>query len=403
MSRGRSEPSDLSALSDLAPELAEMLVSVACDIALVLDDSGVIRTVAVGGGDGVEAAGAAGAWVGQHWTDTFTHDTRVKATQLLDDLASTGASPLRHLSHAAGEGREIPIAYTAVRLGEQGPTLAVGRDLRVISAMQSRLQQAQHAIERDHWQRRQAETRYRLLFQFSSEPALIVDPVTFDVIDANRAAAQLYARAQDELIGKPVTDSFERESRAALCELLARARTAERVVQGRTRLASSGAGVDVSATAFDIGTTHVIVLRAHANLPESSDSPRDSQVDAVFSGLVKRTPDGVVICDEDGRVTLANASFRKLAGLQEAERIAGRPMSDWFGAELDAIIASTLREGSLPLTRMPMRRARDLPIDVEFSATRIVGGGAIGFIVRTCDASRTGSAGESDASRRNTR
>lgn len=39
---------DLSALSDLAPELADMLVSVAYDIALVLDEGGVIRSVALG-------------------------------------------------------------------------------------------------------------------------------------------------------------------------------------------------------------------------------------------------------------------------------------------------------------------------------------------------------------------
>lgn len=40
---------DLSALCELAPELAQLMVSVACDIALVHDDGGVIKSVALGG------------------------------------------------------------------------------------------------------------------------------------------------------------------------------------------------------------------------------------------------------------------------------------------------------------------------------------------------------------------
>jgi len=43
-----STPTDLSALSPLADELATMLARVASDIALVIDADGVIRTVAEG-------------------------------------------------------------------------------------------------------------------------------------------------------------------------------------------------------------------------------------------------------------------------------------------------------------------------------------------------------------------
>lgn len=45
-----SEAGKLGALSNLAPELADMLVSIASDIALVVDDQGVIQRIALGGG-----------------------------------------------------------------------------------------------------------------------------------------------------------------------------------------------------------------------------------------------------------------------------------------------------------------------------------------------------------------
>jgi hypothetical protein len=43
------------------------------------------------------------------------------------------------------------VAYTAVRLGPQGPTLAVGHDLRAQAALQQRYLAAQEALERSYW------------------------------------------------------------------------------------------------------------------------------------------------------------------------------------------------------------------------------------------------------------
>lgn len=382
MSRGRANSSDLSALADLAPELAQMLVAVACDVAVVLDDGGVVQTVAVSGSPAVSHDAC--NWIGQRWTETFTGDARSKAAELLDDLATSGTSRLRHLSHASHEGDEIPIAYTAVRLGEEGPTLAVGRDLRVVSAMQERLLQAQHAIEREHWQRRQAETRYRLLFQFASEPALILDPVTFQVIDANRAAAVLCGCQSEQLAGQPVTDLVEAGARAPLCETLARARSSERPIESTTRLAATGEAIDVTATAFDIGSSGVLVLRAHPKRPAAA-TPAHS-ADVTFAGLVKRTPDAVVITDGAGTITLANAAFRELVSIDEHATPIGRPLSDWLGSALEVILGRLRESGVVRLASARISRGEAPRIDVELSATRIVGGEAIGFIMRVAHA-----------------
>ena len=63
----------------------------------------------------------------------------------------------------------LPIEYTAVRLGEDAGLIAIGRSLQAVTELQSRLVEAQQTMERDYWKLREVETRYRLLFGFSSD------------------------------------------------------------------------------------------------------------------------------------------------------------------------------------------------------------------------------------------
>ena len=77
---GSADAGDLSALSPWANELAQTFVSLASDIALVVDAGGVIRNVAQRGGDPL--APAAAHWIGQPWADTVTGETRRKVELL---------------------------------------------------------------------------------------------------------------------------------------------------------------------------------------------------------------------------------------------------------------------------------------------------------------------------------
>lgn len=384
MSKRTGPPTDLSALSTLAPELAEMLVSVACDIALVLDDGGVIQSIALGGSEPVSTT--AGEWVGRRWTDTVTGDTRRKAEEFLDDLVHTGKSRLRHVNHSSAAGPEIPIAYTAVRLGEQGPTLAVGRDMRVVTAMQQRLVQAQQDMERDYWQRRQAETRYRLLFQVAAEPVLILDANNFDVLDANRAAAILFGHSVDQLSGKPVMNSIDPDARPALQAVLDTARVSARVAEGETRLAHGMGSIGISVTPFQTDSATVLLLRARpVGTPSPESSTAESRADAVFAGMVRRTPDAVVIADVEGRVILANQAFRQLVQFPVGLPIAGRVLSEWLGdrdMEVRDILTMVRSDGFVRLLSTRLRREPEQAIDIELSATLILDHDSVGFIIR---------------------
>ena len=56
------------------------------------------------------------------------------------------------------------------------------------AALQQRLLQAQQSLERDYLRMRHVETRYRMLFELSSEPIAIVEGDGFRIREANPAA-----------------------------------------------------------------------------------------------------------------------------------------------------------------------------------------------------------------------
>lgn len=156
MSSSPAKIEDLAGLSELAPMLADVIGLLSNDIALVLDADGVIRKVVLGGGgtDGIREVSA--GWVGRALRDTVSDCTRGKVDALMRDLSSNGVSRARHVNHPCLDGTQIPVTYTAVRLGGRGPLVAVGRDLRSVRAMQQRLIDAQQEMERSYWKQRQA-------------------------------------------------------------------------------------------------------------------------------------------------------------------------------------------------------------------------------------------------------
>ena len=147
----RPPPVDLAALSPWAPELAETFAALASDVALVLDEGGVIVKVAQHSTQPLLAPD----WVGKAWVDTVTVESRVKVDQMLSDVAHSGIARRRQLNHPQSDGSSVAVAYTAVRLGENGATLAVGHDLRAQAEMQQRFVLAQQALEQSYWRSQQ--------------------------------------------------------------------------------------------------------------------------------------------------------------------------------------------------------------------------------------------------------
>lgn len=396
--KSAADVADLTALSGLAPELALSLVTVGSDVALVLDADGVVTNVAFGGAE--PPVDAAKDWVGRAWVDTVTAETRAKVAELLRDVAEHGTSRQRQLNHPSASGRDIPIGYSAVRLGKVGPVLVVGRDLRALSSIQQRFVETQQAMERDYWQMRQAETRYRLLFQIATDAVLVVDATTLKIVDANAAAAKLFGIPSDKLVGRPATTSIDAVSHPAIEEMLTAARITGRAGEIRVRLADDRTEVRMSATPFRAEGATLLLVRARA-MGAAANGGDASQLG---SGLVERTPDAVVITDADGIVLSANAAFLDLSQLPNEAQARGRSLGDWVGrpgSDIGMIIALVRKHGVARPLSTSVRSEHGPTIEIEVSAAMFPDGEheRLGFIMRNVERrTAAGPQGASDLS-----
>ncbi len=172
----------LQVAGHLDGEAVGRLVAASADLSLVVDADGVIRD-ATAAAD-LEAENIPG-WLGRRWIDTVTVESRPKVDALLRDAQTGGITRWRQINHPSPSGIDLPIRYASLRSVEGGPILILGRDMRAVAALQRRLTDAQQALERDYDRLRASETRYRLLFQISGEPVLVVDAGTRRVVEAN--------------------------------------------------------------------------------------------------------------------------------------------------------------------------------------------------------------------------
>ena len=134
----------------------------------------------------------------------------------------------RQVNHASPGGQDIPVLYSAIDIGRDDRFVVVGRDLRPLAAMQQRLINAQQSMERDYVRLRHAETRYRLLFQVSSEAVMIVDGSSNAILDANPAALALFDENAPQLVKSSFIGHFDAAGAAVVERLLADVRATGR-------------------------------------------------------------------------------------------------------------------------------------------------------------------------------
>ncbi|MBC7647563.1 MAG: hypothetical protein H7197_00355, partial [Vitreoscilla sp.] len=84
-------------LSEWAPELARTMVSLGGDIALVIDERGVVQRVDQRAS--TPLATDAHKWVGHPWTETVTSDCKGKVERLMAEASSTCATRKREVNH----------------------------------------------------------------------------------------------------------------------------------------------------------------------------------------------------------------------------------------------------------------------------------------------------------------
>ncbi|MBY0491223.1 MAG: transcriptional regulator PpsR [Gemmatimonadaceae bacterium] len=370
-----------SAFGELDAKAAAALLAVAGDVALVMDGAGVIRHVSLSGSE--TQFDNSQSWVGRPWTETVAPDSRSKIETLVKEATIQGISKRRQVNHVLGEAADVPVAYTALRLGRDGSLVAVGRDMRHVSALQQRLVEAQQAMERDYWRLRHVETRYRLLFQLASDGILVLDATSLKVLDANSAAGQIFAESPDRLIGRTFPFQTDAAASRVLEDLISQARSAGRA--GDVALAlQDGRNFSASASCFRQESSTLLLVRFS---PTDAPAPAGASGSSRLVDLLERSPDAFVLTDLDGFILTANRAFLDITELASEEQIRGTALSTYIGrpgADFPVFTSMLRRNGVVRLMATAARGTHGHQSEVEVSAVWSPEGEepCIGFIIR---------------------
>lgn len=362
------------------------MIAAAADVVLIIDAGGTIRDLAASDAGLLSDVGGAGKWLGKPWIRTVTVESRPKVEALLHDAGAKAAPRWRHINHPSPEGPDVPVLYAALPVGSEGRVVAFGRDLRPLSELQRRLVDAQQSLERDYTRLRNMETRYRILFETSSDAVLILDAASHKVVEANPAAHRLFGEAARRVVGRSSPDLFDPASRPAVEALLAAVRAAGRTDDARARLAAGQREVLVSASLFRQDEVALFFVRLSL-LHEDAAASTVSSLRSQLLRLVERSPDGFVVAGADGRILAANAAFLDMAQLTAEEQARGESLERWLGrpgVDLGVLSANLRQRGTVRLFATTMRGEHGTSVPVEISAVAMTGGGQaqFGFAIR---------------------
>ncbi len=379
-----------TSLGDLDPGSAALLIGAASDITLVLGEDGTIRDLAIASDALATDLDDSPTWIGQKLTSVVALDSRPKVAVLLREATTTAESRWRHLNHVTAAGRSVPVLYCGVQIGEAARILLFGRDLRAMSDLQQRLVNVQQSLERDYNRMREVETRYRLLFQMSSEAVLVFDADKERVTEANPAASLLLGADMEEIAGKPLAGLFEPESLPAVQAYLAavRAGTREPDLQAEMspRLRSGRSRpVQLRAVLFRQAGATLFLLSLSAQATTEAAALPD--VRSKLLAAVESAPDGFVVTDDTGNILTANAAFLELAQLGSESLAVGEPLDRWIGqtgVDLDVLVSNLRQRGTVRFFSTVMRGEDGGSVQVEISAVAVRSGGqpCFGYAVR---------------------
>jgi len=353
-------------LGTLEPAVAQSVVSAGGDVAMIIDRDGVICDIAVG--NDAMARDGLDSWLDRRWSDTVTSESKHKVDELLRDALKAGRTRWRELNQITPTLNSLMMRFVAVDAGREGQVIAIGRDDRATSDMQQRLIEAQQSVERDYSRLRDAEFRYRLLFQTSREAVLVVDAASRKIIEANPAAEALTGEVRKPLVGELFIKMFETGSQEAAGALLAVAQSTARMDGTVLRLSGQDREFLASASLFRQDRSTQCLVRLTPAEQAQGPGPNSDQR---LKSVLERMPDGFLITDANLRIVSANTAFLDMVRLGREDDARGEPLNRFLGREgLDRnILVDNLRaHGVVRNFSTVLRNQFNDAEDVEVSA-----------------------------------
>jgi transcriptional regulator PpsR len=341
------------------------------DITLLLDMEGVIREATL---STAMAGETVDAWLGRPWVEIAGEAGGDKIRRMVDDARLSGISAFRQINQRFPSGAEIPMEFTTVLLGGRAGMLAVGKNLKAVAELQTRLIAAQQTMERDYWKLREIETRYRLVFDASDEAVVIVSAANLRIVEANRAAIEALnssRRRNEDLAGRELLHEVAASDREAVRDMLNRVRERGKALSILVHLGADAKPWMLRGSLITAEAGQVFLLQfAAANMPVEIRHGAVSNVE----GLVDSLPDGFVALDATGVITHANQSFLDLVQVGAKGSVVGESLGRWLwqpGADLNALLSNLEMHGTVRMLTTSIHGELGTDTEVEISAAAV--------------------------------
>ena len=352
-----------------AEKLAQ-LIGVASDIAILVNLEGDVLDVSVRKNE--LASMSCQNWVGKPWLDTVTTESVPKVKDLLAQPEEGGDLRWRHINHPSAQGDDVPIQYVALPFPSDERILLLGRDMGAIAVLQRRLVETQQSMERDYLRLRHIESRYRILFDTSSDPVMVVDAISQKVTEANVAALGLLKDNTKRLVGRDLLDCFDSQNQDEVQSLLRMAHATGRIELCRVKLLGSDQEVTLTVTVFRQEGGAQFLVRFLQSDPTSA-APLDSD-QALFAEAMQRAPDGFVLTDKNGTIRAVNSEFMAMVGATAQSQIQGQSLEQWLvrgGVDWGVLSTNLRQQSSVKAFATDISNMSGLSLAVEISAIAV--------------------------------
>lgn len=305
-------------------------------------------------------------WIGRPWADTVADVGSQKIDRMLEDARLRGVSAFRQINQKFPSGAELPMEYATVRLGRKGGLLAIGKSLAAVADLQSRLIAAQQAMEQDYWKLRDVETRYRLVFDASNDPIVLIRASNLHIVEANPAAMRALGLSSHT---PNLLDELAPDEREPFQAMLYRVREHGKAPAILVRLAQKKDRWLVRASLMPGESGHIFMLQL-----TQVDSPKiasTSDVTVSINSFFDSAVDAMIVTDEEGIVQRANSAFLDLVQVGSGGSVVGERLGRWIehpGADHSVLLATIRKNGPVRHFSTTIKGELGTPSAVEISA-----------------------------------
>lgn len=339
------------------------------DVTLLLDLDGVIREATLS--SSLSDQGVQG-WLGRPWKETVTDAVGDRVHRIVEDARVSGVSAFRQITQRFPSGLELPMEYTTVLLGGRAGLLAIGKSLQAVAELQSRLITAQQTMERDYWKLREVETKYRLLFDASHEPIVLLNAGTLRIAETNPAAVKAMGlgSSSQSVIGRAFLPEVSTADRDKFQAMLLRVRDQGKAPGIMIRFGKDQKPWLVRGSLMSPEPGPLMLLQLS---PGWTGHAPTIQAEAVsIDDLIERLPDAFIVLDKDGVIRRTNRAFLDLVEVGAKGSVVGERLTRWLwraGADLTVLLANVQRHGTIRLFTTTIQGELGSTTEVEISAT----------------------------------